>query len=72
MMSTPTPHDMRTGIQRRQELVSQVMDSLTGIEELSSAEQCAVLDETQQVLSGVLNNEAGLSQAGIPGLAHRG
>lgn len=67
-MNQPTPRAMQTGIQRRQDLVSQTMESLAGIEELTSADQCAVLGEAQQVLHGVLNNEAGLSQVSLPGV----
>lgn len=71
MSTSPSPRDLTTGAQRREELVSQVLDSLETIEELSTEQQLAILGEAQAVLTGVLNNDADLSQLSIPGVATR-
>lgn len=71
MSTLPSPRDLSTGAQRREELVAHVLDSLDNIEELTTGQQLTVLGEAQTVLSGVLNNDADLSQLSIPGVPTR-
>ncbi|HSO68879.1 MAG TPA: hypothetical protein VLQ67_04505 [Arachnia sp.] len=67
-MSVPTPRAAAPSDVRRSQVVAGVMASLDGVEELPLDEQTARLTEAQAVLAGVLNNDPGVGQPGIPGV----
>ncbi|GAA3861577.1 hypothetical protein [Tessaracoccus defluvii] len=67
-MTAPTPRAAAPSTVRRQELVTEAMAGLEGIEALPLAEQASRLSETQLLLAAVLNNEAPAAQAGLPGV----
>lgn len=69
-MNIPTPRDAAPGTERRQQLVSDAMDALDGVESLPVAEQLVRLQEAQGVLAAVLQN-SDVSQIGIPGVGQR-
>ncbi|WP_458993644.1 hypothetical protein [Tessaracoccus sp. G1721] len=54
---------------KRTALVHATMAGLEGLEDLPLGEQIALLGEAQTVLAGVLNNDPGLNQPGIPGVS---
>lgn len=68
-MSAPSPRDLTSNLQRRQELVKQAMERLEGVHALPTDQQLSLLSDAQAVLSGVLNNDSELSQLGIPGIS---
>ena len=69
MSEAPTPRSAAPSEVRRTELVEEVMAGLESLDELPLEEQTAKLAEAQRVLQAVLNNDPGISQLGIPGVA---
>lgn len=63
-----TPRDAAPSVVRRQEIVTQVLESLEGLVEVPVGEQVDRLSEAQSVLAAVLNNESDISHMGIPGI----
>ena len=67
-MTAPSPADSAPSDVRRTALVHATMAGLEGLEDLPLGEQITLLGEAQSVLAGVLNNDPGLRQPGIPGM----
>ncbi|MDO5677896.1 MAG: hypothetical protein Q4G35_10370 [Propionibacteriaceae bacterium] len=69
MSETPTPRQAAPSDVRRTELVGEVLAGLESLDDLPLEAQTAKLAEAQGVLQAVLNNDPGVSQLGIPGIA---
>ncbi len=67
-MTVPTPLTSVPSDVRRTALVHETMAGLEGLAASPLAEQISQLAEAQAVLAGVLNNDPGLRQPGIPGM----
>lgn len=67
-MTAPTPRIAAPSDVRRLQLVADVIAGLQGVEDAPLDDQVARLSEAQVVLAGVLNNDPGLGQLGIPGV----
>lgn len=67
-MNTPTPRSAAPSDVRRLQLVDEVLSGLDGVESASLDEQVERLGDAQAVLSGILNNDPGVVQPGIPGV----
>lgn len=67
-MSVRTPRLAAPSDVRRSQVVADVMAGLGGVEELPLADQIARLTEAQAVLAGVLDDDPGVGQPGIPGV----
>lgn len=68
--SVPTPRDGAPASERRKALVTDVMESLAGVDSLPTDERLAQLDEAQRVLASVLQ-DSGANQLGLPGVNAR-
>ncbi|MHA6511471.1 hypothetical protein [Tessaracoccus sp. Z1128] len=68
MTASPSPHHFVAPHVRRMALVEEVMAGLEGLDDLPLDEQTARLGEAQAILAGVLNNDPGVVQPGIPGV----
>lgn len=69
MSQAPSPRSAAPSEVRRTELVGEVMAGLAELHDLPLEAQTAKLTEAQAVLQAVLDNDPGVSQLGIPGVA---
>lgn len=67
-MSLRTPRPAAPSDVRRSQVVANVMASLEGVAELPLEDRIARLTEAQAVLAGVLDDDPGVGQPGIPGV----
>lgn len=68
-MTIPSPRDAAPDLERRKQLVADVLTSLEDCESADLAQQQAIFTEAQTVLSGLLQSGNDISQLGIPGIS---
>lgn len=68
-MTAPTPRSAAPSDVRRLQAVEEVLAALEGSEDAPLQDQVERLDDAQAALSRILNNDPGVGQPGIPGVA---
>ncbi len=68
-MTVPTPRSAAPNDVRRHQIVEEVLAGLEDLDDAPLDEQAERLGEAQALLAAVLNNDPGLGQRGIPGVA---